>query len=157
MINEGARLPVVEDVESLRKTATVEVNSANNRILVKDGGYEVGAVAYGEFPYQGERFSCLYSLSIDPSARGRGYGSILIEGANAVLRERGRMGVLSNEADFGTELYDIATRELVPAADFYRRHGWAPLLVRDDIQWMSYNVPEGKELIAMGAVDHLLR
>lgn len=72
-------------------------------------------------------YAYLYHIAIEPSARGNGLGSQLLQEVNNFLRTSQRLGLLQNFLDDPTS-----------PTSFYRRHGW---LVVPEVaigKWMYY-------------------
>ena len=63
----------------------------------------------------------LAKMAVDPEARGRGYGSMLVEAAIDFARRAG-----------GRTLMLVSNSRLAPALRLYARHGFRPVPLRDD-------------------------
>ena len=101
------------------------VTQAHADLLVHDGGERLDGYALVLY-HKGTHLARLYSIAVDPAARGRGLGRILLDAAEAIALERGcitmRLEIRSDNLT-AANLYTAAGyRQFGTYLDYYEDH-----------------------------------
>lgn len=100
--------------------------------FVVEGDKAVGTCAL--YPAGEARFE-LAKMAVSPAARGRGYGDLLMEGAEAWARERG-----------AREILILSNTVLEPAIRLYRKHGYETVRLGPHPDYERCNIEMRKSL-----------